>query len=109
MAAQSDPRFEAALTAWLAGAQAKIDDHYRTRFPTLETPALTLERGRRYIRVVRATPTGSERSVFAFIDADGDVLKAESWKKPALHARGNIFDPSGGLAGVGPYGPAYLR
>jgi hypothetical protein len=107
MAVQSDPKFEASLMAWLAGAQAKIDDHYRTRFPTLETPILTLERGRRYIRVVRAD--SSSRSVFAFIDANGDVLKPEGWKKPALHARGNIFDASGGLAGVGPYGPAYLR
>ena len=106
MALQSDPKFEAGLAAWLSGAQAKIADHFRTRFPTLEMPILSLERGRRYIRVVR---TDSQRSVFAFIDANGDVLKAESWKKPALHARGNIFDPSGGLAGVGPYGPAYLR
>jgi hypothetical protein len=106
MSVQSDPKFEAGLMAWLAGAQAKIDNYYRTTFPTLETPTLTLERGRRYIRVVRAD---SQRSVFAFIDINGDVLKAESWKKPALHARGNIFDASGGLAAVGPYGPAYLR
>jgi hypothetical protein len=108
MATQSDPKFEVALSAWLAGAQAKIEDHHRRSFPTLEVPRLTLERGRRYIRVVRAT-SGSERSVFAFIDANGDVLKAESWAKPARHARGSIFDPSGGLAGVSPYGPAYLR
>jgi hypothetical protein len=99
MAAQGDPKFEAALTAWLAGAQAKIDQHYREDFPTLEVPALTLERGRRYIRVVRAT-SGSERSVFAFIDGNGDVLDAESWTKakPARHGRNSIFGASGSLA-----------
>jgi hypothetical protein len=50
------------------------------------------------------------RSAWAFVDkTTGDVLKAASWKKPAKHARGNIFDEWNGLKSVGPYGPAYLR
>jgi len=112
MATQTNPNFESDLRIWLAGAQAKITKHYQDRFPNQETPTLSLERGRRYIRVVRGEgPHGDERcSVFAFIDAtNGDVLKAEGWKKPALHARGNIGDPSHGLARVGVYGPEYLR
>jgi len=108
MAATLSPDFETRLSAWLAGAQAKIDTHYRVDYPTLIGPTLSIERGARYIRVVSAG--GSQRSVFAFIDTtNGDVLKPASWKAPAAHARGNIFDASGGLERVGPYGPAYLR
>jgi len=108
MAAPTNPNFEIDLARWLAGAQAKIEANNKAHFPTLEVPKLTLERGRRYIRVVRNE--SHSRSVFAFIDAtNGDVLKAEGWKKPALHARGNIGDPSHGLGRVGPYGPEYLR
>jgi hypothetical protein len=111
MAAQTNPNFEADLARWLAGAQAKINKYYQDKFPNLETPTLSLERGRRYIRVVRGEGrSGTDgRSVFAFIDANGDVLKPEGWAKPALHARGNIGDPNHGLARVGPYGPEYLR
>jgi len=42
---------------------------------------------------------GSQNMVWGFVRLDnGDVLKAESWKKPALNfARGNIFDKAHGL------------
>jgi hypothetical protein len=64
--------------------------------------------GHRYVRVVR-TDYGS-RSVHCFVDrTNGDVLKADGWKRPAKHARGNIFDQHNGLGSMGPYGPAYLR
>jgi hypothetical protein len=55
------------------------------------------------VRIVR------EDSAHCFVDiATGDVLKAASWKAPAKHARGNIFDESNGLKWMGPFGPAYL-
>lgn len=38
---------------------------------------------------------------------EGDVLKAASFKKPAKHARGNIFDDSA-MEWMGVFGPAYL-
>jgi hypothetical protein len=40
---------------------------------------------------------------------NGDVLKAASWRAPAKHARGNIFDEYDGLRNMNEYGPAYLR
>lgn len=62
------------------------------------------EIGSRYVKVVR------KGSVHCFVDKrNGDVLKAASWRAPAKHARGNIFDNSNGLKYMGPYGPAYLR
>jgi len=36
----------------------------------------------------------------------GDIFKAASYKKPAKHARGNIWTD---LSGVRPYGMEYLR
>ena len=49
-------------------------------------------------------------SAYCFVDrTNGDVLKAASWKAPAKHARGNIFDDSNGLKFMSAYGAAYLR
>jgi hypothetical protein len=53
--------------------------------------------------------SGSSIDAYGFIDLkNGDLLKAASWKAPAMHARGNIFADDM-LAGCGPYGMAYLK
>ena len=63
----------------------------------------SIAQGPRYIRIAHG-------GAHSFIDRlGGDVLKPASFAKPAKHARGNIFDADGGLKGMGPYGPAYLR
>ena len=94
---------KAHVDAFLAGADAIIKT-YNTRMGHIPAPALTASYGKRYIRIVR------EGSAFAFIDAsNGDVLKADGWKRPAKHARGNVLAADGGLTHIGPYGPAYLR
>jgi hypothetical protein len=75
------------------------------------------EVGKKYARIVRreswngADPTNG--SVHCFIDlANGDILKAASFKAPAKGVRGNIFkedfDIGVGKA-VGEFGTAYLR
>ncbi len=104
--------FEAALASWLKGAQERINTNYAKNYPNLVVPQLKLERGRRYIRVVRHLETKGQvvmHSAHAFIDTNGDVLKPASYKTPAKHARGNIFDKWNGLRYVSAYGPAYLR
>jgi len=55
------------------------------------------DRGRRFVRIVmgRGERDGSwtGRSVHAFVEiATGDLYKAEGWKKPAKHVRGNLLD-----------------
>ncbi len=56
---------------------------------------------------VRITRGGS---VHSFIDMEtGDVLMAASFKAPAKHARGNIYDEHNGLKNMGPFGPRTLR
>jgi MoaA/NifB/PqqE/SkfB family radical SAM enzyme len=69
---------------------------------------LTAEPGRKYIRIVEDY-CGS-RSVYCFLDYDGNIYKSASWKAPAKHIRGTVFDSdySYGKA-LGPYGAAYLR
>jgi hypothetical protein len=99
-------KFEEALQSWLERAQAIVDVYFVQNFPTLKCPVLTLDRGRRYIRVVRSDP--GSRSVHCFIDTlNGDVLKADGWKKPAKGARGSIFEV--GKEGVSSYGGLYAR
>ena len=57
------------------------------------------------------TPFTSERGqIHSFIDMmTGDVLKPASWKAPAKHPRGNIFDEWNGLKYVNHFGPQYLK
>lgn len=60
--------------------------------------------GRRFQKIEHGT------HVYCFVDlTNGDVLKAESYKKPAMHARSNIFAEDFGLSGVNEYGANYLK
>ena len=83
---------DADIEAWVAKVNAKFGG------------ARSIDWGRKYAKVIRSGGGG----VYCFVDRKtGDVLKAASWSAPAKHARGSIYaaDP---LAGVGPYGAAYL-
>lgn len=98
-----------AFASFLAGVKRISDTYMAMTFPTLAKPNFRFDDGLRYIRVVRFEG-GITSSVHCFIDkTNGDVLKAESWKRPARHARGNIFNPDNGLVCMGPYGASYLR
>lgn len=113
-----DPRFDEALTRFIEGAQAMLDEHYQQNYPQLwemEHTVLTPQYGPRYVRVVRANirrDTGGNPlsgSVYTFVDRrNGDILKPAGWKGPAKHARGNIYDADP-LRAVGAYGTARLR
>jgi hypothetical protein len=99
--------FKVALDKFVAEAQAVIDEHMAKNFPTLPRETLSLDPGRKYVRIWKSGP-GSGRSAFCFIDStNGDVLKPDTWKKPAKHARGNVYVGKASDA-VGPYGAHYL-
>lgn len=107
--------FNTALKKFLAGAQRIVSKEYSGKYPFDRILTLTTG-GKKYNRVVvddYDKDTGDaigHKSVWCFINKEnGDVLKAASWKAPAKHARGNIFDKDNGLKFIGPYGPAYLR
>ena len=73
--------------------------------------AVSVMFGRKYARLVlSSTNGGTSRSVHCFVDmTNGDVLKSASWKAPAKHARGNIYNSDQGMGCVNQYGAAYLR
>ncbi len=103
--------FERGLEEFIAAVQNIIEENYQRNLPNLIPPVIEVQRGRRYIRVVQKH--GDSRSVFAFIDQDGDVMKPASWKAPAkAHKgkRGNIMNEDmDWLKFVSPYGIQYLR
>lgn len=80
----------------------------------------TLARGRRFDKIVSEPREHGGRSVWGFIVKpgkdgpfkgtfvyEGDLLMAASWKSPAAHARGNIYDSL--TEGYGQYGPNYIN
>lgn len=94
--------FAKAFQGYFDGAQKILDDAKLAYKHTL-----TAHKGRRYIKLVDNEQ--GHRRVFAFIDiTNGDILKPEGWSRPAMHARGNIFDADFGLSRTRWTGPEYL-
>jgi hypothetical protein len=90
------------LADWLAYAQTVVAFDYAKFMPTrLDwTPVLQfadVAARTKYAKVF--TDNGNQKRVIGFINlVNGDVLKADGWKKPALNfARGNIDDAEHGL------------
>lgn len=102
--------FDTALTAFVAAAQALVNKHFAESCPTLNPPRIEVGGGgKKYIRIAKVETTGSGCSVYCFVEREtGDVLKADSWKRPAKGTRGNIF-AANNTDGVTAYGVAYNR
>lgn len=82
------------LQAWTAEANKFMQDYLQEnyRHQMENTDFLTLEPGKKYARIVKNNGSGNGRSSWGFLNMEnGDVLKSETWNKPAKHARGNIF------------------
>ena len=105
-----DMKFTNRANKFLQLVQKASDQRMAKDFPTLPREKFHFDKGKRYWRLVRTTDGGGHsQSVFCFLDTtNGDVLKAASWKAPAKHARGNIFNGDYGMGGVGAYGGRYL-
>jgi hypothetical protein len=99
--------FETAYEGWLQRVQAQSDGYYEKSSPSQVKPKFeATPDGQKYRRVIRNDGHGG-RSAYAFIDLqNGDVLKPDSYARPAKHARGNIFS---GELGVGVFGAKTLR
>ena len=81
--------------------------------------SIEMEFGTKFVRFVSAPKKGQKTSYLfvALVDGEtkalgpwkqGDVLKCATWKQPAKHSRGNIFDTDKGMKYIGVYGPQYL-
>lgn len=103
-------KFDIALRVFVEGCQNIHTDYMACEFPNMAPDEITSKIGKRYAKIIRTHVANNGRSVHCFVDiTNGDVLKAASWKAPAKHARGNIFDEHDGLKNMNEYGPAYLR
>ena len=108
-----DIKFIEAFLGFVAKAEAMIAADRAANFPNLSDSKLGYDEGSKYIRVFKYEPgpDGEKRSRYAYCfvsKENGDVLKCDGWKKPAKHARGNIYSDKNGLEGVGVYGAKYL-
>ena len=97
------------LNKFLAEASAMRQRYHARAYPELPAlGALEAMEGKRYVRIVH-NDHGS-RYCYCFVDkTNGDVLKSDGWKKPAKHARSNIWDADFGLSGLSQYGAKYLK
>jgi hypothetical protein len=98
------------IDAFAANLQDWLQAKWRAAGNVGRPEKIRVEYGTKYARLVRYEE-GVELSgsAYGFIDRlNGDLLKADGWKKPAKHARGSIFNENP-LTGCGPYGMAYRR
>jgi len=103
-----DPAIKRAILEFVKHAQKTVDGQYTEGIVT--PPILEVMWGKKYARIVRQETFGTGRSVFGFVDLEnGDLLKAEGWKRPAKHARGNVLDKNTWKGSHSPWGMAYMR
>lgn len=102
------------IDRFLRDAQAMLDTYMETNFPRNPKRKLVTEVGKRFIRVVSTDVDDQgdtvSKSCYCFIDfTNGDILKSESWKKPAKHARGNVRTYRNIEDVVNTYGAHYMK
>lgn len=106
-----------ALNNWLKAVQTEIIEPQLNKIsPNLPPYVLTIEHGTKFIKVI------SNSSAWAFVAKSdgqtkglgtykqGDIFKPASWKTPAKHPRGNVFNiTNGNTCGITQWtGPNYL-
>lgn len=91
-----DPKFQAALDGYIEAIRQAQKRFFK------KDPVIGYEVNRKYIRVYEIKGT-LDRSAHSFVDrSNGDIYKSDGWKRPAKHARGNIFrDPAEALDEMG--------
>lgn len=82
---------------YLKEVQAASDERHKRLGYTFKPSTFRLSYGRKYIKVIENS-LGSDR-VHCFLDMQGNIYKAESWKRPAKHIRGNINNDKKPLLG----------
>ena len=92
--------FLAALNKW-------VNEYETKNYPGSEPSTIVAKLGRKYIKLITV---GRNCSVYCFLDRSGNIYKAASWKAPAKHIRGSVFDANYSLGkALGHYGAAYLK
>ena len=101
--------FDEQLTKFVATAQQIINDH-NTLYEYTAGQTLSIGGGTKYVKIIRTDGSGIGHSVHCFVErSTGNILKAASWRAPAKHSRGNIYDADNGASAMSAYGANYLR
>ena len=102
------------IERYMNGLKIRTDKYFEAHYHNLIAPDFTAKVGKRYVKIIKSTDHGDDHlsnvSVHSFIDmTNGDILMAASWKAPAKHARGNVFDADNGMGATTIYGANYLK
>ena len=104
-----NPDFQKALNEYVETVRKVYKVYFDKNFDILDPPKVSVEpRGRRYKKVI--TDNGIQKMVHSFVEVKtGLIFKPASWKAPAKHARGSIYE-NNGLDALTPQGSVkYLR
>jgi hypothetical protein len=85
---RSNPNIE----GWIKKAAAHIEKITKEKDPAkaFMQRTLTFTKGAKFYRVVIGNMDGSQQSAYCFIDMEGNIYKADSWKRPAKGPRGHV-------------------
>tara|TARA_R100000315_G_scaffold45462_1_gene20584 strand:+ start:500 stop:868 length:369 start_codon:yes stop_codon:yes gene_type:complete len=100
-------QYELFLREFISESQLLVNEHMKQFLFGCE---LSVNEGRRYDKIVASDDNDAKSTrVWAFIDkTNGNILKPATWKAPAKHPRGNIYEDDC-MQFIGPYGPAYMN
>jgi hypothetical protein len=89
----SKKSFDAALAEFCEKTRQAHQDAWDGSAPSVpSTKGIECMHGKRYVRIVSTESISDSRSAVCFVDKEGNIWKAASWKAPAKNfPRGNIF------------------
>lgn len=84
--------YDQAITNYLALIKERHQKWMDERKMLIACPEYQVDKGRRYDKIVEVRETGGH-SVHSFVEkSTGDIFLPASWRTPAKHARGSIYD-----------------
>lgn len=106
--------FDAALKKFVERCQELINDNAKKMGFTYADFNLRVRGGRKYIAIdkeeIYKDGKKGQITVYAFVEfPTGNVYKPATYKKPADHPRGNIFNLEATMKVMTPYGPPYMK
>ena len=95
---------------WLDEVNQKRKEHWDKNYSYKPYTPLQVKKGQKYIKIIDGSSVWGFVSLIEGVNKGslvlkGDLLKPASYKSPAKHSRGNIFD---GSDKWNFYGPNYL-
>lgn len=76
---------------WCNELTKQDEKNWKPELVTLFSKRFSYDENSKYVRVWYTS--GSQKSVYAFVDYDGNIYKPSGWKSPAKGIRGHIDNP----------------